>query len=52
MPKPTVLVTRQILPEAVALLEDAADVEVWPGEYPPSPEQLRELLAGKNGRAD
>ena len=49
MPKPLVLVTREILPEALALLEEAAQVEVWPDEYPPSPEELRGLLSGKAG---
>lgn len=49
MPKPPVLVTRQILPEALALLEEATQVEVWPDEYPPSPEELRGLLSGKVG---
>ncbi|MDA0734316.1 MAG: D-glycerate dehydrogenase [Chloroflexi bacterium] len=49
MPKLPVLVTRQILPEALELLSEATDVEVWPDEYPPSPEKLRELLADKAG---
>ncbi|HEU0022365.1 MAG TPA: D-glycerate dehydrogenase [Dehalococcoidia bacterium] len=49
MPKPPVLVTRQILPEALELIAEATDAEVWPGEYPPSPEKLRQLLAGKAG---
>lgn len=49
MPKLPVLVTRQILPEALELLSEATDVEVWPDEYPPSPEKLRELLTDKAG---
>jgi lactate dehydrogenase-like 2-hydroxyacid dehydrogenase len=49
MPKPPVLVTRQILPEALDLMAQATDVEVWPEEYPPTPEKLRQLLAGKAG---
>lgn len=49
MPKPLVLVTRQMLPEALELLSESTEVEVWPDEYPPSPERLRELLADKTG---
>ena len=49
MPKPTVLVTRQLLPEVLDLISQSADLEVWPEVYPPSPEELRKLLGGKQG---
>lgn len=40
-----VLVTRRIFPEALDLISQSADIEVWPEEPPPSPERLRELAA-------
>ena len=49
MDKPAVLVSREILPEAVKMLAEGAEVEVWPDEYPPSPDTLRRLLADKAG---
>ena len=49
MPKPTAFVTRRIFPEAIELIEQAAEVEVWPEEHPPSPEQLAEKIAGRQG---
>ena len=49
MPKPLVLVSRQMLPECLDLIQPAAEMEVWPNEYPPTPEQLRDLLADKQG---
>ncbi len=49
MSKPAVLVTRQLLPECLEMIAAAASLEVWPDEYPPTPEQLRELLADKQG---
>ncbi len=41
MPRPRVYVTRQVFPEAIALLEAAGEVRVWPGETPPPYEALR-----------
>ena len=49
MPKPPVLVSRQLLPECLEMIGTAASLEVWPEEYPPTPEQLRGLLADKQG---
>ncbi len=49
MPKPRAFVTRQIFPEAIELIEQAAEVEVWPGEQPPSREELAEKIAGHDG---
>lgn len=40
-----VLVTRRIFPEAIDLISQNADVEVWPEDPPPTPKQLRELAA-------
>jgi glyoxylate reductase len=45
MPRPQVFVTRQLLPEALELIAQAAEMEVWPEEYPPTPEQLRQKVA-------
>jgi glyoxylate reductase len=47
--RPRVLVTRQIFPEALDLIAREADLEVWPGEYPPTPEQLQQKLASVQG---
>ena len=40
-----VLVTRRIFPEALDLIAQHAQLEVWPEEFPPTPEQLTELAA-------
>ncbi|HZA25132.1 MAG TPA: D-glycerate dehydrogenase, partial [Dehalococcoidia bacterium] len=45
MSRPQVFVTRQLLPEALELIAQAAEMEVWPEEYPPTPEQLRQKVA-------
>ncbi len=47
--KPRVYVTRQIFPDALDLIEKSAELEIWPDEEPPSPEQLREALADVDG---
>jgi glyoxylate reductase len=49
MPKPKVFVTRQILPEVLDLISESADLEIWPDEYPPTTELLRQKLADKEG---
>ena len=38
--RPRVFVTRQFFPEALEVLTDAADTEVWPDDEPPTTEQL------------
>ncbi len=38
--RPRVFVTRRFFPEALEVLTDAADTEVWPDDEPPTPEQL------------
>ena len=44
-----VFVTRRMLPEALELIAADADLEVWPEEHPPSPQQLREKVAAVQG---
>jgi len=47
--KPRVYVTRQIFPDALDLIEKTAELELWPDDEPPSPEQLKEALADVDG---
>ena len=49
MYKPRVYVTRQIFPDALDLIENHAELELWPDEEPPSPEQLKAALAEVDG---
>jgi glyoxylate reductase len=49
MYKPRVYVTRQIFPDALDLIEQTAELEVWADDVPPSPEQLKEALAEADG---
>jgi glyoxylate reductase len=49
MSRPQVFVTRQLLPEALELIAQAAEMEVWPDEYPPAPEQLCQKVASVDG---
>jgi len=49
MVKPRVYVTRQIFPDALDLIEKSAELEIWPDDEPPSPEQLREAMADVDG---
>ena len=44
--KPRVYVSRQIFPDALDLIEKTAEIELWPDDGPPSPEQLKEALGG------
>lgn len=46
---PTVAVTRKIPDAALVPLNAAADVRLWPGDRPPSPQELAELLRGCDG---
>lgn len=43
--RPRVFVTRRMLPEALDLIAADADLEVWPEEHPPSPQELQEKVA-------
>ncbi len=49
MPQYKALVTRTLLPEALDIIREAADVTVWPEEAPPSAEELRRLAADADG---
>src|SRR4051812_9265606 len=46
---PTVAVTRKIPDAALAPLNAAATVRLWPEDRPPSPQELAELLRGCDG---
>ncbi len=47
--KPRVFVTRRILPDALNLIEPAAELEIWPEEAPPPTRILREKSAAAAG---
>ncbi len=47
--RPRVFVTRQFFPEALEVLTDAADTEVWPDDEPPTTEQLLEKVVEADG---
>lgn len=47
--KPRVYVTRQIFPDALDLIEKSAELELWPDDEPPSPEQLMEAMSNVDG---
>lgn len=49
MSLPRTLVTRTLLPEALDIIREAADVTVWPEEGPPSVSELRRLAADADG---
>ena len=46
---PRAFVTRQMFPEALELIAQSAQLEVWPNESPPTPAQLAEKLAHADG---
>ncbi|MEK7247343.1 MAG: D-glycerate dehydrogenase [Chloroflexota bacterium] len=43
--RPRVFVTRNLPGRAIEVLREQAEVEVWPGEMPPSPEEFRDRAA-------
>ena len=47
--RPRVFVTRRFFPEALEVLTDAADTEVWPDDEPPTTEQLLEKVVEAGG---
>ncbi len=49
MSRPQALVTRTLLPDALDIIRQAADVDVWPDEWPPTAEELRRLASGADG---
>ena len=49
MSQPRAFVSRMMHPDAIALIGEATDMEVWPDDPPPSAEQLRAKLADAEG---
>ena len=49
MPRPQVFVSRQMHSDSLDLIGEAADIEVWPDDAPPTAGQLREKLADVDG---
>ena len=47
--RPRVFITRQIMQEALDLIDESADMEVWPDENPPAPEVLRDKASAVDG---
>ena len=47
--KPRVFITRRIMQEALDLIDQSAQMEVWPEEEPPSPAVLRQKAAEADG---
>jgi glyoxylate reductase len=47
--RPRVFVTRNLPGRAIEVLREQADVEVWPDELPPSPEELRAAVTDADG---
>lgn len=48
-PKPRVFVTRRIPEQGLGLVERACQTSVWPGELPPSRDELLRRVAGLDG---
>ena len=49
MGSPRAFVTRQIFPEALELIGQSTQLEVWPDESPPTPEQLADKITEVDG---
>ena len=49
MSQPRVFVSRTMHPDAIALIGEATDMEVWPDDPPPTPETLRAKLTDAEG---
>lgn len=47
--RPVVVVTREIPQAGLDILRECAEVRVWPGEMPPTPDELDHLLIGAQG---
>ncbi|MCX6023850.1 MAG: D-glycerate dehydrogenase, partial [Chloroflexi bacterium] len=47
--RPSVFITRLIPQQAIDHVAEVADVEVWPGEMPPTRAELAERLAKADG---
>ena len=49
MTRPQAFITRTLLPEALAIVEQVADVDLWPDEWPPSVDEMRRRAAAADG---
>ena len=49
MTRPQAFITRTLLPEALAIVEQVADVDLWPDEWPPSVDEMRRRTAAADG---
>ena len=49
MTRPHAFITRTLLPEALAIVEQVAEVDLWPDEWPPSVAEMRRRSAAANG---
>jgi glyoxylate reductase len=49
MSKPRVFATRSFLPEGLEKLKAAVDLDLWPGDLPPSRQELLEHVRGVDG---
>ena len=49
MARPKAFITRMLLPDALDIVRQVADVEVWPDEWPPSVDELHRRSAGADG---
>ncbi|CAI8030067.1 Glyoxylate reductase [Geodia barretti] len=49
MSQPRAFVSRMMHPDAIALIGEATEMEVWPDDPPPAPEMLRSRLADTEG---
>ena len=49
MEKPHVFITRRILEAGLKMINQSCDMEIWPENFPPTPQQLREKVRGMQG---
>ena len=49
MSQPRAFVSRMMHPDALALIDGASEVEVWPDDAPPTTEELRDRLTNAEG---
>jgi glyoxylate reductase len=49
MPRPRVFITRRIPEAGLALIRGACEAELWPGDLPPPPAELRHRISESDG---
>ena len=49
MTRPHAFITRTLLPEALSIIEQVAEVDLWPDEWPPSVAEMRRRSAAADG---